>query len=124
MTRGKTAVMLAAVGLLALSGHDAAAARGARARGPAARSTLSVSISGPSTVQIGYTCQWSAVVSGGTPPYTYLWMGPGNSYGFDQTFWATTNGGSDLLYLEVHDANGDDATIGKSIHSGGTGCGS
>jgi len=123
MTSGKTAVLLAAVGMLALSGHDATAARGERARGPATRSTLSVSISGPRTVQIGYTCQWTAVVTGGTPPYEYVWLGL-DSYGFAATFSGSlSDSGLHPLDLEVYDANGQEATAAAGIHSGGYGCG-
>lgn len=51
-------------------------------------SVLSVSIAGPSEVNPADLCTWYAVVSGGTPPYTYQWnsngmvdmSGPGLDY--------------------------------------------
>lgn len=56
-------------------GHGLVDAAHAVGIAPIPPDTLNVSISGPTQIQPEATCTWEAVVSGGTPPYSYSWSG-------------------------------------------------
>ena len=67
---------------------------------------LTVSISGPSHVRASVVCTWTAVVSGGTAPYTYQWQG-GVTGGYDLAqSYQTAFTHNDALDVIVEDANG------------------
>jgi hypothetical protein len=55
---------------------------------------------------------WSAVVSGGTPPYTYQWSGP--FYGTGSSVSGTVNESS-ILYLDVWDSAGTHVAYSTSL---------
>lgn len=75
----------------------------------AAKQVLYVSIAGPTDVQTWWTCNWTAYVSGGTPPYTYQWSIQGmvetSSSG---EYWSgyAAHGGQVGLNVYVTDSNG------------------
>lgn len=71
---------------------------------------LSVTISGPDDLDNGWTCTWTADVTGGTPPYTYQWGGNTGMVSTgpdDESYWtgykAVYTWGS--LYVTVTDAD-------------------
>lgn len=73
---------------------------------------LNAHISGPTAVNSGETNTWSAIVTGGTPPYRYQWSG---------ALWGTGSAVSgsltadDVLYLDVYDANGAHLAVSTAI---------
>jgi hypothetical protein len=87
-------------------------------------STIYVSVSGPTAVATRWTCNWYAVVSGGTAPYTYHWSEQGmvreESYG---NYWrgAATTPGTVFLNVLVTDATGQSAWGYVGIDSDGNG---
>lgn len=89
----------------AACGSEPTAARSATPPRPTL-SPLAASISGPNHVRAGKTCTYTAVVSGGTPPYTYQWQG-GNlgAYDLAVTYDASFSH-NDALDVIVEDANG------------------
>lgn len=64
---------------------------------PPSSPTLSVSISGPSTIQVSATCTWEASASGGNGTYTYSWyndnqyVGSGSTYSGGRLSGSTSN---------------------------------
>lgn len=90
--------------------------------------SYNVTIDGPTVVSVGSTCEWTAVVTGGTAPYAYLWMAWDLQDSFSATFVGTVNDtGTHTLYLEVTDAgnNFDSAVIGvMGTSDQSVGCGS
>jgi hypothetical protein len=78
---------------------------------------LDVSISGPLQPQYNVQCAYVANATGGTPPYTYIWVAlngiTGTSSG--NTFYGTISSpGAKSLYVTVRDANDEEATTGIS----------
>ncbi|MEM3454483.1 MAG: PKD domain-containing protein [Thermoproteota archaeon] len=77
----------------------------------------SVSISGPTTGYVNVNYTYTANVSGGTSPYTYLWSGGGspatgtNSYFTTQ--WSTS--GTKAVFLTVTDSKGCSNTATYSV---------
>lgn len=65
---------------------------------------LSAEIMGPFEVPPGQSCSWQAVVTGGSPPYTYQWSGAlsGTSISVSGSV-----GSSGYLYLTVTDSSQD-----------------
>jgi len=63
-----------------------------------------VSISGPSRVRSGATCQYSADVSLGTPPYTYTWFVGAMPAGNSQLMTYHNGSSSFTITLTVRDA--------------------
>jgi subtilisin family serine protease len=53
----------------------------AHAVGTVAPPPPTVSISGPTLIQPGATCTWDAIVTNGTPPFSYLWSGQVQPWG-------------------------------------------
>jgi subtilisin family serine protease len=70
----------------------------------------SVYISGPTEIEPGATCTWQAVVSGGTPPYSYSWTNDGLYVGNDEYYTGSKDpgniGSSFPLAVTVSDAAG------------------
>lgn len=88
--------------------------------------TFNVDIQGPQLVTAGYTCEWEPAITGGTPPYNYLWMGWNNQIEYGATFVSSASIGGQILYLEVSDSAGnwDSATISvNGTSSWQVGCG-
>lgn len=71
---------------------------------------LSVSISGPSTMQPYEYGYWSAARSGGVGPYSYAWYRDGVLVGTGATYSDAAGDYSFQLQLNVTDANGATAT--------------
>jgi len=78
---------------------------------------FSADISGPEVLNVGSQGTWYAVVSYGTPPYTYQWSGL--AYGTDQSVSGAVYNDGDI-YLDVWDATGAHLAISKHVTS--TGC--
>jgi hypothetical protein len=81
---------------------------------------ISVGISGPSTVPQYTTCEWSAYVNGGVPPYTYSWgpdPGDGDTYAYASTDF------NFAVSVYVTDAYGASASAGMGVNVYGSGCG-
>jgi hypothetical protein len=74
---------------------------------------VSVSISGPSLVRPNATCTWNAMVSNGTPPYTYSWSGLGSGTGDAITLAVPSGGGT--LTVDVWDAVSAHATSSLTV---------
>ena len=66
---------------------------------------FSVSISGPSKIRPSTACTWFAIVSGGTLPYTYQWVGGAAISQYDNAYEASATR-SFYLDLTVYDGNG------------------
>lgn len=66
---------------------------------------LSLSIQGRNCVTQGLTNTWQAFVSGGTPPYSYVWSGALSGYS-DQLVGEIYDVDTDDLFLSVTDAAG------------------
>ena len=111
MRRSGLALGIALAVLAAGSMADAAPQADARTTPPAAdaKQTLYVSIYGPTDVQTWWTCNWTAYVTNGTPPYTYHWSIQGmiETYSSDE-YWSgyAAHGGQVGLNVLVTDANG------------------
>lgn len=108
MSMLKMAATLAVIGGLAAGLHQKASAT-AGAREDAAKNTLTVTIVGSTTAARNTNCQYTAYVSGGTPPYTYSWIGTGLIDGWsDQTAtykWSSI--GNKAIRVDVEDALSD-----------------
>lgn len=68
-----------------------------------------ISIDGPTRIQPGATCIWSASVSGGTAPFTYDWHINGTDMGSGDSFESAKPAGMFspfTVYLDVWDNNG------------------
>jgi Bacterial Ig-like domain (group 2) len=77
--------------------------------------SLSVSISGPSSVQPNRQCEWYASVTGGTAPYTYSWsQSTGSGSGFDDYYYGSSSN-SFTLTVTVTDAAGQSKTASKWV---------
>ena len=74
--------------------------------------SITISIAGPDYVQPQDFSTWSAVVSGGTGPYTYSWSGPFSGSG--SSISGSLNY-ADTIFLTVTDANGASATASKPV---------
>jgi hypothetical protein len=84
----------------------------------AAVSTLSASISGPSSVRPFATCEWTANASGGSSPYTFSWYAvstSGSGPYFDYTN-GVADGGSFTVQLTLTDAVGTTRYVNKNVN--------
>jgi hypothetical protein len=74
------------------------------------------SISGPGSHRPNQTCQFQAVVSGGTPPYTYSWTGAGQS-GSEEFFYPNSAGitYSYTVSLHITDAAGQSGQVSMTV---------
>lgn len=136
MSRLKMAATLAVIGGLAavgahqtVSAAPAADARrtvsaSAEVREDGRKNTLTVTVSGPNPAARNVNCQYTANVSGGTPPYYYSWIGTGLIDGWsDQTAtyrWSTI--GNKALRVDVEDSLGatGHADVGISVSNSGS----
>ena len=135
MSKLKMAATLAVIGGLAAAGaHRTASAMAAdapqtvsataEAREDGRKNTLTVTVSGPNPAARNVDCQYTANVSGGTPPYYYSWIGTGLIDGWsDQTAtyrWSTI--GNKALRVDVEDSLGATgyADVGISVSSTGS----
>jgi len=91
---------------------------------------LSVNITGPSMIAAQHNCTWTGSVSGGIPPYTYLWqVQPPASSSFSPQFGSnisfTTNTGSYsgpvYITLQATDAIGGSTGFGVNPWDNGFG---
>ena len=109
MSMLKRAATLAVIGGLAAFGAQSAASAAPAEREGAAKKTLTVTIVGSTTAARNANCQYTAYVSGGTPPYNYSWIGVGLIDGWsDQTAtynWSTI--GNKAIRVDVEDALSD-----------------
>jgi hypothetical protein len=69
--------------------------------------SLAVSIDGPTMVTEGQTNTWSALVTGGTGPYTYQWSGGLSGNGQSVAGSLSEND----VYLDVWDSAGHHAAV-------------
>lgn len=75
-----------------------------------------VQISGPTSVKPRALCEWTAIVSAGVSPYTYLWKLNGNQVSTDDWFqFSNLGSGSFILSLTVTDAIGTVKTVSKTV---------
>ena len=67
--------------------------------------SLSASINGPSAVGNYTTCTFTSSVSGGTPPYSYLWVipAPQETPGMNPVTHAFDTAGTYPYHCEIHD---------------------
>lgn len=100
--------------------------------------SVTASISGPSSVGYGQTCDYTGSASGGTAPYSYRWIpsytsgssyfvggaGPVNVYHGTAYYYGSGSSGPVSLYLEVTDALGAVGSTTKNItaYSTAIGC--
>lgn len=78
---------------------------------------LEVTISGPSLPQYNVLCAYVANVTGGTPPYSYAWVDLNGIYGYasgNTYYGAISSPGAKSLYVQVTDANDNQAEAGIS----------
>lgn len=79
----------------------------------ARRSLSAVSIDGPTQIQPGATCTWSAIAHGGAAPFTYQWTNDwqpvGNDVFYTGSKSAGSSGSSFRLWVRVTDAVGGQA---------------
>jgi hypothetical protein len=133
MSMLKMAATLAVIGGLAAGVHQTVSATAADAqqtvsatadREVAPRQTLTVTVSGPNPAARNVDCQYTASVSGGTPPYYYSWIGSGLIDGWsDQTAtyrWSTI--GNKAFRVDVEDSLGatGHADVGIAVSSTGS----
>lgn len=79
-------------------------------------STLTASISGPSSVKPNTTCYWWATASGGTSPYSYSWSGGSNGSASGADYFATSpSSGTFYVTVTVTDANGGTKFVSKTV---------
>ena len=95
--------------------------------GPITAQSITVGISGPSSVGYGQTCDYTGSASGGTAPYSYRWIpgytsgssyfvggaGPITVYHGTAYYYGSGSSGPISLYLEVTDALGAVGTTTK-----------
>lgn len=80
------------------------------------QTVLSAYIYGPSPVQKFDECEWVAVASGGTPPYTYSWhAGGGAGTATDETFFGYLIGSTMYLTVKVKDSVNDSVSVTRTI---------
>lgn len=77
---------------------------GERAEGP-----LSVSIVGPTRLEVGEMATFSPRVKGGVPPYRYLWSSKGKSLSEKQIRGSFDEPGERTIVLKVTDSSGADS---------------
>lgn len=109
MSMLKIAATLAVIGGMAASGSHRVASAAPTARDGAAKQTLSVTIVGARQAPLNTGCEYTAQVSGGTPPYYFSWYGNGLVSGSSlQTaayYWSST--GQKAIWVDVEDQLGD-----------------
>jgi len=78
---------------------------------------LSVSITGDLFTSDYETCQWTAIVSGGQPPYTYEWTRSDQRgiVGTGATYVGSTGGASFTLSVTVYDSGSASASDSKLV---------
>ena len=124
MSMLKKAATLAVIGGLAAFGAQSAASAAPVEQEDAAKSTLTVTIVGSTSPARNTNCQYTAYVSGGTPPYSYSWIGSGLIDGWsDQTAtysWSTI--GNKAIHVDVDDAvsNTGSGDLGVTVLSTGS----
>jgi hypothetical protein len=96
-------------------------AQAMRAIGMAAANVapLSGGVSGPTAVGLNYTCTWYASVSGGTPPYSYVWSvngSQGYSYSSSMTYRAPWYSTTLTIGLSVRDQGGRSLSATKTVY--------
>jgi hypothetical protein len=120
----KATATLVLAGGLAVFGTRAAATAAPTQDDAVAKKTLTVTIIGSTSPARNTNCQYTASVSGGTPPYSYSWIGVGLIDGWDaQTAtynWSTI--GNKALRVDVQDALSDTgyADLGVTVLSTGS----
>jgi hypothetical protein len=84
----------------------------------AVRTPLTVSMTGPQTVQQNYGayCDWYASVSGGTPPYSYTWYREGQLVGTEAGYYANYMYYTFPLEVRVTDAVGATKSVSRYVY--------
>jgi hypothetical protein len=72
-------------------------------------------IDGPTEMQPNATCMWEAVVSGGTPPYTYQWTNHGMFAGTEASYTGSKDSGNTSGYIRL-EVTVSDAAGGSDSH--------
>ena len=110
-----------AIALLAACGERTERAMPA---GPSLSSAPTVSLNGPSTVQLGYPCEWYAQVSGGAAPFTWSWSQSDGGTGYVnqrtatlESYVTSSNWDRWTLYVTITDAWGRKASASKTINA-------
>jgi hypothetical protein len=118
----KMAATLAVIGGIAAFGshHTASAAADAVAAEPsvaAKKQTLTVTVVGSSPAARFTNCQYTAYVSGGTPPYHYSWIGTGlvDGYNSQTATYNFQSYGNTIVWVDVEDALSDTGSGSKGV---------
>jgi hypothetical protein len=77
--------------------------------------TLTVSISGPSSIRPNTTCEWLGTESGGTPGYTYDWSGGTTIYEDGSNYYLARSSEAFYVSVTVTDATGHTASASKYV---------
>jgi hypothetical protein len=105
----------AAGGTLTVTGNDGTASAPTSTPVTVSNPPLTVTIFGSSTVQPNVMCTYHAIVSGGTPPYTYSWWRFTMILGNEEWLDMNTGSFSGYLHVDVHDAAGGSAYPSKYL---------
>lgn len=120
MSMLKMAATLVVIGgIAAFSSQSVAAERDA-----VTKKTLTVTIVGSTSAARNTNCQYTAYVSGGTPPYNYSWIGTGliDGYNSQTATYNWSSLGNKVIWVDVEDALSDTGSqsLGVSVQSTGS----
>lgn len=107
--------VVSGVGLGTATVTASAGGKSASAAVTVAKEPLSASISGPTMLGYRQIGTWTAVVSGGSSPYTYRWYKNGVLVGTGSSYSAGASGDFDLR-LDVTDADGATDGALRRVH--------
>ena len=122
MKRTILVLLASAAAVAACSGEPTVSRAAARLR--ATLSPGDVTISGPTRVKPNQTCTYTAVVNGGTSPFTFDWLGVNGSTNTQVTTasWSTIGNKAISVDVEDGDATGATGQLGVNVSSSNPGC--